>query len=68
MPFLSFRMVDWGRFTVFQPTGQPDNRVRFAVAPLLLALVVACHHARPVAPGPLPRAAYAHYLAGKTAL
>jgi predicted Zn-dependent protease len=51
MPFVSFRMVDWGRFTVFQ-----------------LSLLVACHHARPVAPGPLPRAAYAHYFAGKTAL
>lgn len=35
---------------------------------LLLLCVAACHHARPVAPGPLPRAAYAHYLAGKTAL
>jgi predicted Zn-dependent protease len=29
---------------------------------------VACHSAQPVAPGLLPRAAYAHYLAGKTAL
>src|SRR5690242_3023110 len=51
MHFVSFRMVDWGRFTVLQ-----------------LAFLVACHHARPVAPGPLPRAAYAHYFAGKTAL
>jgi predicted Zn-dependent protease len=30
--------------------------------------LVACHRPRPVAPGPLPRAAYAHYLAGKVAL
>jgi len=33
-----------------------------------LLLLVACHSARPVAPGPLSRAAYAHYFAGKTAL
>jgi predicted Zn-dependent protease len=33
-----------------------------------LLLLVACHSARPVAPGPLPRAAYGHYLAGKVAL
>lgn len=35
---------------------------------LLVVAGVACHQARPVAPGPLPRAAYAHYLAGKVAL
>jgi tetratricopeptide (TPR) repeat protein len=33
-----------------------------------LLLLVACHSARPVSPAPLPRAAYAHYLAGKVAL
>lgn len=35
---------------------------------LLVSAVAACHQPRPVAPGPLPRAAYAHYLAGKVAL
>ncbi|MBV8762529.1 MAG: tetratricopeptide repeat protein [Deltaproteobacteria bacterium] len=35
---------------------------------LLLLAASACHSPRPVAPGPLPRAAYAHYLAGKVAL
>jgi predicted Zn-dependent protease len=33
-----------------------------------LLLLVACHSARVVSPAPLPRAAYAHYLAGKVAL
>jgi predicted Zn-dependent protease len=31
-------------------------------------MVLACHHAKPIAMGPLPRAAYSHYLAGKLAL
>lgn len=33
-----------------------------------LVVVVACHHAKPPEVAPLPRAAYAHYLAGKLAL
>jgi predicted Zn-dependent protease len=42
------------------------NWGRFTV--LNVALLAACHGARAVSPAPLPRAAYAHYLAGKVAL
>lgn len=35
---------------------------------LLIAVLVACHHAKPVAMRPLPRDAYSHYLAGKLAM
>lgn len=52
----SFHRLDWGRFHLFHLC------VAFA------GWLAGCHHARPVSPGPLPRAAYAHYLAGKVAL
>jgi len=33
-----------------------------------LVFLLACHHATPISTAPLPRGAYAHYLAGKLAL